>query len=153
PPSDSTYYAAGEFCGSLAEVAANLAEFGKPQVVTYHQGYFCDTVPRFQGGPVLCLWMDVDRISSARDVAPLIDRLPPAAAVFTHEFPPDGAEGGRLVVSKSEVFPPLDERFRSLGRSPVARHLWGCTGAVWDAEHGIPVPPFDAVLDLARTDG
>jgi O-methyltransferase len=150
PPSDSAYYAAGEFCGTLEEVTGHLREFGQPQVVGYNKGYFCDTVPSFAKGPLLCVWMDVDLVSSARDVAPLLDRLPRASALFTHEFPPDGAEGGRLVLSKSEVFPPLHERFRSLGRSPVARYLCGCTGALWDADEGIPVLPFDALMSLAR---
>jgi hypothetical protein len=150
PPSDSTYYAAGEFCGTLEEVTSHIAEFGQPQVVKYNKGFFCDTVPRFTKSPILCIWMDVDLISSARDVVPLLDRLPRASALFTHEFPADGAEGGRLIVSKSEVFPPLDERFRALGRSPVARHLFGCTGAIWDAEQGIPVLPFDCLMSLVR---
>jgi hypothetical protein len=150
PPSDSTYYAAGEFCGSLAEVSSHIQEFGKPQVVNYNKGYFCDTVPYFTKGPILCIWMDVDLTSSAQDVAPLLDRLPRASALFTHEFPADGAEDGRLNPSKSEVFPPLYDRFRSLGRTPVARYLHGCTGAIWDAGEGIPVLPFECLMALAR---
>jgi hypothetical protein len=150
PPCESEYYAPGDFCGTLAEVTGHLDEFGKRRAVNFNKGYFCDTVPYFTKSPILCIWMDVDLISSARDVAPLIDRLPRASALFTHEFPVDGAPDGRLLLSKSEVFPPLDERFRSLGRTPVARHVDNWTGAIWDADEGIPVMPFDCLMSLAR---
>jgi hypothetical protein len=141
PASDSTYYSVGEFCGSLAEVSAHIQEFGEPRAVNFHKGYFSETLPHFKKNPNLCIWMDVDLFSSARDVAQVLDRLPRASVVFTHEFPPDGAQGGRVIPERSEVFPPILDRFASLGRSPVGRHVYGWSGAIWDASEGIPVIP------------
>jgi hypothetical protein len=149
PDSGSDYYAAGDFRGSFEEVTAHMAEFGKPEVARYWKGYFAETVPRFPEVPVLCLWMDVDLHASARDVAPLLDRLPPQCTLFTHEFPPDGAEGGRVLPEKSQVFPPILDRMRALARDPVGRYLCGYTGAIWDARDGIPVLPHDCVRSLA----
>jgi len=148
PPSDSTYYAAGEFAGTLAEVSHHLEEFGKPDVVGFNKGFFADTLRHFDKDPVLCIWMDVDLFSSARDVAQILDRLPSASALFTHEFPTDGEEGGLILPEKSEVLPPIVERFQSLGRKPVGRHLCHYAGAIWDAERGIPVLPHDCLMKL-----
>jgi hypothetical protein len=150
PPSDSDHYSAGEFCGTLAEVRANIDEFGDPRVVSFHEGFFADTLPRLGRRPVICIWMDVDLFSSARDVARIFDWLPRTSVVFTHEFPPDGAEGGRVIPGRSEVFPPILERFESLGRDPVGRYLDGALGAVWDAAEGIPVLPQHLLMELVN---
>jgi hypothetical protein len=150
PPSDSDYYSAGEFCGTLAEVRAHIDEFGDPRGVTFHEGFFADTLPRLGRRPVICIWMDVDLYNSARDVARIFDWLPRASVVFTHEFPPDGAEGGRVIPGRSEVFPPILDRFESLGRHPVGRYLDGALGAIWDAAEGIPVLPQPLLMELVN---
>ncbi len=148
PPSDSTYYAAGEFAGSLTEVSNHLEEFGKLGVVGFNKGYFADSLQHFDKEPVLCIWMDVDLYSSAQDVAKILDRLPRASALFTHEFPSCGAQGGLILPESSEVLPPIVERFESLGRNPIGRHLSLMTGAIWDTEEGIPVQPHHCLMRL-----
>jgi hypothetical protein len=60
PPSGSTYYRAGEFAASFDEVVRNVTEFGHPDVVTFHPGFFSESVPGWTRRPAACLWMDVD---------------------------------------------------------------------------------------------
>ncbi len=150
PPSDSQRYSAGEYCGTFEEVYANIDEFGDPGVIEFHKGFFADTVPHFSQKPIISIWMDVDLFSSARDVARIFDWLPVSSVLFTHEFPADGAEGGRVIRETSEVFPPILDRFASLGRTPVGRHLDGHLGAIWDAAEGIPVLPQHLLMDLVH---
>jgi hypothetical protein len=152
PASNSAYYNEGEFCGTIAEVTSNVAEFGQPDAVTYHEGFFADTVPRFEKSPVLCVWMDVDLHSSAQDVAQILDRLPRASALFTHESVPEVFASEEVDPKVSEVFPPIMEKFASLGRKVTGRHVDGCLGAIWEREYGIPVLPADSLLALARLD-
>jgi hypothetical protein len=148
PPSEGTEYSVGDFCGTLAEVSGHIQEFGEPRIVNFNQGFFSESLPHFDKNPILCVWMDVDLASSARDVAQILDRLPRTSVVFTHEFPPDGVQAGRVIPERSLVFPPLLERFESLGRSPVGRHLYGWLGAIWDAAQGIPVIPHEDLMNL-----
>jgi hypothetical protein len=150
PPSDNTGYSAGDFCGSLAEVSAHIQEFGEPRVVNFNKGYFSDTLPCFAKNPIICIWMDVDLLSSSQDIAQILDRLPPTSVVFTHEFPPDGVRAGRVIPERSLVFPPILDRFESLGRRPVGRHVYGCLGAIWDASEGIPVIPHEYLMNLVN---
>jgi hypothetical protein len=48
------------------------------------------------------------------------------------------------------VFPPILDRFESLGRSPVGRHVYGWSGAIWDASQGIPVIPHEVLMKLVN---
>ncbi len=150
PASDSDFYSAGDFCGTLEEVSANLEEFGEPRVVTLHKGYFEETLPQLDRLPVICIWMDVDLFSSAQDVAQIFDWLPRSSAVFTHEFPADSVQGGRIIPHKSEVFPPILDRLVALWRSPVGRYLDQALGAIWDESEGIPVLPQDCLMELVK---
>lgn len=150
PPSSGGYYGAGEFCGTLDEVRENIATFGEIDAVRFHQGFFADTLPYFDQGPILSIWMDVDLRGSAEDVARILDRLPRSSVVFTHEFPPDGAADGRVLAERSEVFPPILDRFESLGRIPTGRYLGGCLGAIWDAHEGIPIIPQHLLMELVH---
>ncbi len=150
PPSSSTYYSAGDFTGTLAEVSDHIAEFWKPRVVNFNKGYFSDTLPHFDKSLVICIWMDVDLFSSAQDVAQILDRLPRNSVLFTHEFPHDGAQAGLIIPEKSEVFPPILDRFESLGWNPVGRYLSGYLGAIWDAAEGIPVIPHHCLMNLVQ---
>jgi hypothetical protein len=149
PASDHGYYQQGDFCGSLDEVSGHIAEFGRPQAVSYHRGYFSETVRTFDKGPVLCVWMDVDLPSSARDVAEIFDRLPRESAVFTHESTPTVFAAGRVDPAHSQVFPPIVNKFASLQRPIVGRHVADWLGAVWDRDVGIPVVPNSCLLTLA----
>jgi O-methyltransferase len=150
PASDHGYYQKGDFCGSLAEVAGHIAEFGRPQGVSFHKGYFAETARKFDKGPVLCIWMDVDLPSSAADVAELFDRLPRASALFTHECKPTVFESGRINPAHSQVLTPIMNKFASLQRTVVGRHVSDWLGAIWDQEAGIPVLPSSCLLRLAR---
>jgi O-methyltransferase len=152
PPSDHAYYHQGDFCGSMEEVAGHVAEFGRPQVVSFHKGYFAETVRKFDKGPVLCVWMDVDLPESARDVAAIFDRLPRESAVFTHESTPAVFASGRVDPAHSQVFPPIVKKFESLQRPIVGRHLCDWLGAVWDRDAGIPVVPNSCLMTLAKLD-
>ena len=131
-------------------VLDHIAEFGKPRVVNFNKGYFSDTLPHFDKSPVMCIWMDVDLFSSARGVAQILDRLPRNSVLFTHEFPHDGAQPGLIIPEKSEVFPPILDRFESLGWNPVGRYLSGYLGAIWDAVEGIPVIPHHCLMNLVQ---
>jgi hypothetical protein len=150
PASDHGYYQQGDFCGSQAEVAGHVAEFGRPQAVSYRKGFFAETVRTFDKGPVLCIWMDVDLPSSAADVAEIFDRLPRESALFTHECTPAVFESGRINPAHSQVFPPIVKKFASLQRPIVGRHVFDWLGAVWDRDAGIPVLPNSCLMTLAQ---
>ena len=150
PPSDSAYYRAGEFAGSRTEVEANVAGYGRPAPVRYHQGFFADTIPEVPLPEVAQLWMDVDLESSARDVMGVLPRLDRRGAVFSHECPaeaftPDGIRSER---SPEAVIPPVLDAFAAAARPVSGRHVHGYTGAFWDAEVGIPVLSTSALLAL-----
>ena len=44
-----------------------MTAFGQPEPVTFHAGFFSDSVPRWTRKSVACLWMDVDLEQSAAD--------------------------------------------------------------------------------------
>jgi hypothetical protein len=150
PPLSSSCHLAGTWSGTLSEVSDHVMEFGKPQVVNFNKGYFSDTLPHFAKGPVMCIWMDVDIFSSAQDVAKIFDRLPRNSVLFTHEFRHNSAPAGRIIPETSEVFPPILDRFESLGWDPVGRYLTGDLGAIWDAAQGIPVIPHHCLMNLVQ---
>ena len=74
PPSESSYYEEGEFAGSLDEVRANVAAYGRPAAVTYHPGFFSESLPGFSETS-MCIWMDVDLESSSTDAMKVLPRL------------------------------------------------------------------------------
>jgi O-methyltransferase len=150
PPSTSEYYRAGEFAGSRAEVEANVGSYGRAAAVTYHEGFFADTVPTVSLPQVAQLWMDVDLESSARDAIAVLPRLDGRGAVFSHECPAEAFVGDRIVSERSPetVIPPILDAFADLGRPVAGRHVHGHTGAFWDAEAGVPVLPTSALLRL-----
>jgi hypothetical protein len=49
PPSDSVYYQAGDFAGSLEEVSGNIKRFGRRECVEFHPGFFSDTLAWLNG--------------------------------------------------------------------------------------------------------
>jgi hypothetical protein len=148
PPSESAYYQAGEFMGSLPEVQRNVSAFGKREAVTFHPGFFADTLPRSDLHPI-CIWMDVDLESSSRDVMTILGRLPVESCLFSHEccpeyFLPAGIAGAR---GPDSVMGPILDSFQENGREITGRFIFGNTGAFWDRNRGIPVM---AVQELIR---
>jgi O-methyltransferase len=143
PPSDSAYYEAGDFAGSLAEVERNVGNFGAPAVVSYHKGFFADVLPHVDPGPAACIWMDVDLAVSARDAMQALGKLDPRSCLFSHECAPESFDDDdriKAVDSPDSVLPPIREAFIRENRQPLGRFLSGNTGAIWDSAKSIPVP-------------
>lgn len=150
PASDSIYYKAGDFAGNYDEVIQNVENFGFPQVVTWHRGFFADVIPTVNIGSAACLWMDVDLESSSRDVMTILPKLDPKGCVFSHECWPEHFDNdGRIVEQRSPdfVLTPIKEAFTTANRTPTGRYLVGRTGAIWDSAKSIP-PPATAMLQL-----
>ncbi len=155
PESASTYYRRGEFASGLTEVTQNVAEFGRPDVVTFHQGFFSDSLPRWTARPAACFWMDVDLEQSAIDALAAFPSLDRRGALFSHECQQASFDGPRPVTNRGPdaVVGPIVDAFVAAGRQPVGCFLFGHTGAFWDDRAGVPVlppEPFERVLRLAR---
>jgi O-methyltransferase len=148
PQSDSTYYSAGEFCGGYDEVRGNVEMFGAPSVVTYHKGYFSDTLPALTIPNIACLWMDVDLQSSARDVMMLADKLDERGAIFSHECEAKDFADNSISAGHDGVILPILERFGDIGAPLSGRFILGNTGAFWRRDKGIPVLSSEALLAL-----
>jgi O-methyltransferase len=154
PPSDSQYYSAGDFSGSRPEVERNVDTYGQPRGVEYHEGFFSDTLPGFDPGAVMALWMDVDLESSSRDVMAILPRLDERGVVFSHECSPEMFLGAEIRAERGADFvvPPILDAFKSRGWPVRGRHIHGHTGAFWHADDGIPPIPTaasTALRDLA----
>jgi hypothetical protein len=148
PASDSDYYAAGEFRGDIEEVQRNVATFGSPAAVTYHKGFFADTLKSFDCPPLISLWLDVDLAASARDVMTVFRRVDPRGAVFSHECDAEiFIDGIRQQPGPHSVVPPILEAYRMAGAAAEGIHLAGQTGAFWRRD-GIAVMPQDRLMAL-----
>jgi len=149
PPSDSDYYSAGDFAGSLDEVRRNVREFGKLEPVTFHKGFFSDTLP---GAPVdaLCIWMDVDLEASSRDVMAILPALRRESCVFSHEAFPDDFLNGRLTEARGPDSPlvPIVDAYTKLGRDVQGRYLTGNIAAFWETGAAVPVMPYEELRRL-----
>jgi hypothetical protein len=153
PPSQSSYYAAGEFMGTLEEVRRNLIQFGRLNCVTLHAGFFSETLPDVNNTlSPMCIWMDVDLASSSHDVMSILERLPSRSCVFSHECTPSNFNHGLISPrgGADDVIPPIVEAFQQAGRNITGRHLFGHTGVFWDKDISWPVLPTDAVLRLIQ---
>jgi O-methyltransferase len=155
PPSESEYYRAGEFMGSLLEVQRNVKAFGKIEAVTFHPGFFADTLPESDLQPI-CIWMDVDLESSSRDVMTILGRLPVESCLFSHECCPEYflPTGIAPVRGPDSVIGPILDAFRANKRDITGTFISGNTGAFWDRKLGIPVMPVSALIrikDLVRS--
>jgi O-methyltransferase len=150
PPSASSYYATGEFAGGLDEVARNVRNFGAIDVVTFHKGFFADTLPNLNIGPVMCVWMDVDLELSARDAATILPKLDRRSCVFSHECLPEffRRDGSITIERQPEaVLPPIYDAFIADRREPAGRYLVHNTGVIWDKMNSIP-PGATSMLKL-----
>jgi len=56
----------GAYCGTLAEVKANVARFGRIQCCRFVAGWFADTMPTFRT-PIAAAYLDVDLAASMRE--------------------------------------------------------------------------------------
>lgn len=148
PPSASNYYSAGEFKGSLDEVKENVRVFGAPAVVTYHPGFFSDTLPAFDCSPLISLWMDVDLESSARDAMTAFPKVDRRGAVFSHECDAPCFVGGvHQDPHPNHVIPPIMQAYATADAKIEGRHISGATGAFW-RRNGIAVMSNDMLLGL-----
>jgi hypothetical protein len=147
PPSNDGYYRAGDFAGCYDEVVSNVTEFGRIDAVTFHRGFFAESVPVWKREPVACLWLDVDLASSARDALRLFPSLHVRGVVFSHECRARHFQGGAPVPVPGPVdlVQPIVDAFTASGRTPVGRFVVGDTGAFWDSIHGVPVSSREAL--------
>jgi O-methyltransferase len=58
-------FAEGDYCGSLAEVRANVSRYGAVESCRFVEGWFEDTLPHFKE-PISAIYLDVDLVSSTR---------------------------------------------------------------------------------------
>jgi O-methyltransferase len=58
-------FAEGSYCGSIDEVKANVARFGRPEVCRFVPGWFEETMPNFRKS-IAAIYMDVDLAASTR---------------------------------------------------------------------------------------
>lgn len=83
---DQEFFREGDYAASLPAVQRNLAYLGRPEAVTYIEGFYCDSLRGF-AHPLCLLWLDVDLYESAHDViGQVFGHLDQRGAVFTHEF-------------------------------------------------------------------
>ena len=80
-------YKQGDYAGSLDEVRANVAKFGRIDVCEFVRGFFSDTLPqRPRDERYVLIFEDADLVSSARDVLTHAwPRLQPGCIFFCHE--------------------------------------------------------------------
>jgi len=150
PPSSDSFYQAGDFAGSFDEVVANVTQFGRADVVSFHRGFFEESVPRWQPERVACIWMDVDLESSARDALQVFPWLSPRGALFSHECAASSFRDGQPapVPGPTDVVQPIVDAFAASGRVPRGHFIAGNTGVFWDAVQGLPVLTREALEHL-----
>ena len=112
-----------------------MTAFGQPEPVTFHAGFFSDSVPRWTRKSVACLWMDVDLEQSAADALAVFPDLDTRGALFSHECQPETsiADVRWSIVAPITSSAPSSTRSPRPGRDPVGFFVSGCTGAFWAA--------------------
>jgi hypothetical protein len=155
PPSASTYYRVGDFTGALAEVERNVREFGNIDCVTFHEGFFADTVQALRDETFAALWVDVDLEISVRDAVGAFGRLAPEGALFSHECEAAYFDGWIWDARHPDrVIAPILDAYERHGEIASGAFLTGCTGGFWRQGRGKPILCNDALvrlLDLAKT--
>jgi len=74
------------FRGRLTRVQGVLARWGEPAVVTWHKGWFADTLPREAPARADVIVLDVDLVASTRTcLYHLWPRLDPEGVLFTQD--------------------------------------------------------------------
>ena len=153
PPAPDSGYQAGQYAGGLDEVKDHVRRFGVIDSVSFHKGFFADTLRDWRPPPLMCLWMDVDLEASARDLMVAADGLDPRATLFSHECTADIFRDGAIVTApaRDNPIPVMLEHHEALGRPLTGRYVAGYTGAFWPRATGIPVLDTAVLADLMRT--
>ncbi len=151
PASDSDYYEAGDFAGSLTEVQTNIERYGRPQAVSFHKGFFSDSLVGFQD-KLMMLWMDVDLDTSAVDVMKILGCVDPRGAVFSHECEPQHFANLKVLphYGTDQVVGAITDAFERERRPIVGRMMTGCTGSFWEPGISVPVLSQTALMKLIR---
>lgn len=77
-------FRAGAFRASLPQVQRAVARLGAPEVVSFHKGWFADTLPALATPPLDVVLLDVDLLASTRVcLRALVPRLAPGGVLFT----------------------------------------------------------------------
>jgi hypothetical protein len=153
PASDSELYREGEFKGAIEEVRANVEEFGSPDAVRFHKGFFSETVEVYPAESVACVWMDVDLEVSARDAMRILPRLDVRSCVFSDECEPEDFIAGEVQEETAErnpdrVIEPIMDAFRGNGRDVAGKFIFGHTGCFWDPTRSMGVLMPEHLLKL-----
>jgi len=79
------WFEKGNFSGSLDEVKSNLEKYGNSSVVTYHKGWFEDTMPLFKE-KIALIYLDVDLAGSTKTcLINLYPLLQPGGAIVSQD--------------------------------------------------------------------
>ena len=82
---NSANFKKGYYCGTLDEVKSNVAKYGKSACCRFIEGYFEDTMPKFQQ-PISAIYLDVDLASSTRTCLKyLYPLLEPGGVIFSQD--------------------------------------------------------------------
>jgi len=77
----------GEYVGRLEHVRANVARYGRPQLVDYVVGWFDKSLSELNGIPIACAFWDVDLQDSFRACIRLLwKNVQPGSKVFIHDI-------------------------------------------------------------------
>lgn len=152
PPAPNSGYESGQYAGSLDEVRDHVGRFGALDAVIFHKGFFADSLRDFTPPPLMCLWMDVDLESSARDLVPAIDRLDLRGTLFSHECAATMFQNGEIITNPSLDNPvsPVLARSEDLGRPLTGRYVAGYTGAFWARTGGTPAIDTKVLMDMVK---
>jgi hypothetical protein len=134
PPDDDDvgtdkYYQVGDFAGSRREVEQNVRTFGDIGGVEFVEGWYSDTL-RGWDRPLALIWMDVDLVSSTRDLLePCLPLLDPRGVIFSHEFAAAFIRDGKIVERNGPAgaIAPIVQKDNADYR---AAFLWDCLGIV-----------------------
>jgi hypothetical protein len=77
-------FRAGAFRATLPQVRRTVERLGAAEVVSFHKGWFADTLPLFEAPPIDVVVLDVDLVESTRVcLRQLVPRLAPGGVLFT----------------------------------------------------------------------
>jgi hypothetical protein len=143
PASNSPYYSASEFRGTLDEVHANIERFGALSACDFHPGFFSDSMAMRQRAPLCMAWVDVDLESSAQDMAVIFDDLSPRGGVISNEAWPFHYEADRIVQQPGPdaVLPVLRDALEARFGPVRGLHLGNCSGSLYATNTGLPALP------------
>jgi O-methyltransferase len=142
PESESYYYKAGDFLGSLTEVKNNVNQYGAADVCSFYKGYFSESLKSTNVPKLAALWLDVDLASSATDVMSIAQAIDVRGAIFSHECGPANFAGGAVVAGPrgaDNVVPAIVDFFDGINEKVGGRYVTGHTGSFWRKASGIPV--------------